>query len=220
MGCKRVLPSSDFYPALCRPNVRLVPDPIVRASANGVVTQDGREHHFDAIVLATGFHAAEAGAPFPIQGLDGRDLDAEWRERATAYLGTTISGFPNLYLMIGPNTGLGHSSMVYMIESQAKYVLGALRSLAARPGHALDLRAETQSAYNVALQARMARTVWNTGGCRSWYLTQSGINTTLWPDFTFVFRRRTRRFDPAVYNWLPLQDAGDQEHLVAGIAQP
>jgi cation diffusion facilitator CzcD-associated flavoprotein CzcO len=153
-------------------------------------------------VACTGFEAAEIGAPFPITGLDGRDLDREWRDGQSAYLGTSVSGFPNLFIMTGPNTALGHNSMVYMIEAQSHYVVDAIAQLAQRPGSALDVDAQAQRRYNEKLQSRLARTVWNTGGCRSWYLARNGQNTTLWPDFTFVFRYKLRRFDERPYRWL------------------
>ncbi len=202
IGCKRVLLSNDYYPALARGNVSLITDPIARINANGIVTADGVEHRFDAIIACTGFNAAEAGAPFPITGLDDRGLDETWREGANAYLGTTVSGFPNLFIMTGPNTALGHNSMIYMIESQARYVMDALVQLAQRPSQALDVQADVQRRYNLALQQRLAGTVWNTGGCSSWYRASSGLNTTLWPDFTFVFRSRLRHFDAVNYRWL------------------
>lgn len=202
VGCKRVLLASDFYPALCRPNVQLHTTAIARIDARGVVDADGQHIPLDVLVACTGFDAAEMGAPFPISGLDGRDLDQDWRDGQHAYLGTTVSGFPNLFVMTGPNTALGHNSMVYIIEAQTSYVVDAIAQLAQRPGTALDVDAQAQRRYNDALQAQLARTVWNTGGCRSWYLTRNGLNTTLWPDFTFVFRHKLRRFDPQPYRWL------------------
>lgn len=202
VGCKRVLLASDFYPALCRRNVALITTPIARIDASDVITADGVHHALDVLITCTGFEAAEACAPFPVAGRSGLDLDDAWRDGQNAYLGTTVSGFPNLFIMTGPNTALGHNSMVYMIEAQAHYVIDAIAHLAQRPGAALDIDAVAQRAYNSALQQRLARTVWNTGGCRSWYRTRDGLNTTLWPDFTFVFRHRLRRFDPAPYRWL------------------
>lgn len=202
VGCKRVLLASDFYPALCRSNVHLHTRAIERIDAQGVVAADGTHTALDVLVACTGFEAAEIGAPFPITGLDGRDLDHEWRDGQSAYLGTSVSGFPNLFIMTGPNTALGHNSMVYMIEAQSHYVLDAIAQLAQRPGSALDVDAQAQRRYNEELQTRLARTVWNTGGCRSWYLARNGLNTTLWPDFTFVFRYKLRRFDTRPYRWL------------------
>jgi hypothetical protein len=122
-----------------------------------------------------------------------------WNRGMSAYLGTTIAGFPNAFMLVGPNTGLGHSSMIYMIESQIAYVMDALRTIDRAGAAAVDVRREVQAAYNDELQQRLARTVWNAGGCRSWYLDASGRNTTLWPSFTFAFRERTRRFKPSDY---------------------
>jgi cation diffusion facilitator CzcD-associated flavoprotein CzcO len=202
MGCKRILLSNDYYPAVCRDNVQLVTDGITEVRERAIVTSDGKEHALDAIVLATGFQAAEAVAPYAVRGRGGRDLNEAWRDGAEAYLGTTVSGFPNYFLIVGPNTGLGHSSMVYMIESQIAYVMSALRAMRARHLRLVDVRADAQARYNESLHARLARTVWSTG-CASWYQTRTGKNTTLWPGFTFEFRLRTRRFDPADYELVP-----------------
>jgi cation diffusion facilitator CzcD-associated flavoprotein CzcO len=198
MGCKRIVPTNDYYPAVQRENVDVVTDPIQEVRPHAIVTRDGVERPVDVIVLATGFDAAEPCAPFEIHGRRGVRLDEAWRDGATAYLGTTVSGFPNLFLIVGPNTGLGHTSLVFMIESQVQYVVDAVRTMRARGWKAVDVRAETQAKYNDRLQARLARTVW-ASGCRSWYLTRSGRNTTLWPGFTFEYRLRTRRFDPRHY---------------------
>jgi len=199
MGCKRILLSNDYYPAVQRPNVEVVTDGIQEVRATGVETKDGRLREVDAIVLATGFQAAEATAPFDVTGLGGRDLNAVWRDGPEAYLGTSVAGFPNLFLIVGPNTGLGHSSMVFMIESQVEYILGAVKALRDRGLKFLDVRADAQQAFNSELAKKLARTVWATG-CSSWYQTRSGRNTTLWPGFTFEFRRRTAQFDVAAYD--------------------
>jgi cation diffusion facilitator CzcD-associated flavoprotein CzcO len=196
MGCKRILLANDFYPSLMRPQAQLITAPIVRATTRGLLTSDGVEHAVDAIIACTGFEAAEAGAPFPVIGLEGQELNTVWKEGAQAYLGTAVHGFPNLFLLVGPNTGLGHNSIIYMIESQVHYVCQALHQLG---NDVWQVRADVQAGYNISLQARLARTVWNTGGCKSWYRTASGLNTTLWPDFTFAFRRATRRFDLSAY---------------------
>ena len=135
-----------------------------------------------------------------VHGRKGQSLDAVWRDGAEAYLGTTVAGFPNLFLLIGPNTGLGHNSMVFMIESQIPYVLDAVKRMRARDLRLVDVRPDVQAAYNVELQRRLEGSVWNTGGCKSWYIDANGRNSTAWPDFTWRFWLRTRRFDPSEYD--------------------
>ncbi|PMS10716.1 flavin-containing monooxygenase [Trinickia caryophylli] len=193
LGCKRVLLSSDYYPALCQPNVELVTTRIREIVDEGVMTDDGRLHRVDAIVCGTGFQAGDAGAPFTVIGEQGADLDARWqRDGAQAYLGTAISGFPNFFMMLGPNTGLGHNSMIYMIESHIAYIAECLRTLARRGARTMTVTPAAQHAFNGRVQRASARSVWLTG-CRSWYLSKSGRNTQLWPGFTFCFRWLTRR---------------------------
>ncbi|HHO51742.1 MAG TPA: NAD(P)/FAD-dependent oxidoreductase [Deltaproteobacteria bacterium] len=193
MGCKRILLSDDYYPALASEHTALVTSPIEAIDVAGVCTADGVHHPLDALILCTGFHAAEQMAPFPIRGRAGRSLSEVWASGASAYLGTAVHGFPNLFLLVGPNTGLGHSSMIFVIESQVRFILGALDALRRRDLVWMDVRSGAQERFNRWLQRRMGRTVWQQGGCRSWYQTSDGRNTTLWPGFTFDFARRTRR---------------------------
>jgi cation diffusion facilitator CzcD-associated flavoprotein CzcO len=203
LGCKRILLSNDYYPALQRENVELVGSPIREVRPHSIVTSDGNERPIDALILATGFQAAEQAAPFAVHGRDGQSLDAVWQAAPEAYLGTTVAGFPNLFLIVGPNTGLGHSSMVFMIESQIAFIESALALMAAQRLKFVDVRPEEQASYNTELQARFPHTVWKTG-CVSWYQTRSGKNTTLWPGSTIEFRLRTRDFDPGPFELAPL----------------
>jgi cation diffusion facilitator CzcD-associated flavoprotein CzcO len=209
LGCKRILISSDYYATLQRKNVELVTDPVAEIRQHSIVTKDGRERAVDVLVYATGFETAEVKPPFAILGRRGRDLAEAWRDGIEAYLGTTITGFPNLFLLIGPNMGLGHSSMIFMMESQFTYVLDAVRTIRDGKLKYVDVRREVESRYNERLQKRLARTVWNTGGCTSWYLTSSGKNTTAWPGFTFEYRLRTRRFDAKNYETCVHEEAQD-----------
>ncbi len=199
IGCKRILPSNRWYPALAQDNVSLHTGGVERFTARGVVGgDDGVETEVDAIVFGTGFQVTEMPAADFIRGRDGRTLNEAWGGSPRAYLGTAIPGFPNLFFLLGPNTGLGHSSMVYMIESQIAYVLGALDVLRRNGASTLEVRPEVERAFNDALSRQLDGTVWNTG-CASWYLDDTGRNSTLWPDWTWRFRRRTARFDPADY---------------------
>jgi len=200
LGCKRILISSDYYPALCRDNVQVVTSPIQRVEPTAIVTRDGVRYPTDVIVYGTGFRAQDGLAPVRIVGEGGRTLDDAWADGMEAFLGTSIAGFPNFFTLAGPNTGLGHNSMVYMIESQIAYVLDALRQLRKRRARALDVLPDVQRAFNLDLRDRTKHTVWQTG-CRSWYLDENGRNTSLWPGFTFDFRRHTRRIDPSRYTW-------------------
>jgi len=134
-----------------------------------------------------------------VRGRGGKLLADAWGRSMSAYLGTTISGFPNAFMITGPNTALGHSSMIYMIESQVAYVMKALHAMDRRDATAIEVRPEAQRNYNDELQRKLAGTVWNSGGCKSWYLDASGRNTTLWPWFSFAFRARTRTFDASDY---------------------
>ena len=207
LGCKRVLRSNQWYPALQRDNVELVTDAIIEVGPHAVITADGRSRPVDAIVLATGFHVTDSPAAELIRGRDGHTLAAHWRRHGQqAYKGTSVAGFPNLFLLIGPNTGLGHTSMIYMIESQLNYLLDALRVIDQHQLATVEVRRPAQDAYNRRLHRRMARTVWTTGGCRSWYLDRHGHNTTLWPGFTFVFRWLTRRFTLDAYDSTARED--------------
>jgi cation diffusion facilitator CzcD-associated flavoprotein CzcO len=167
------------------------------------VTADGREREVDTIVLATGFHPTDPPIARRLRRADGRTLSEVWQGSPQAYLGTTVAGFPNMFLLYGPNLNLGHSSIVYMLESQITYVMGALRAMRERDVGALEVRPEVQDAWNESLQERLAGTVWDTGGCSSWYLDANGRDSVMWPDFTFKFRRRARVFELGDYRLEP-----------------
>jgi cation diffusion facilitator CzcD-associated flavoprotein CzcO len=199
MGCKRILLSDDFYPALTQQNVELVTERIREVRPASIVTEDGVERPVDTIILATGFHATDMPLARCVYGRNGQALADAWRDGPRAYLGTTVAGFPNLFILIGPNTGLGHSSMIFMIESQLAYILDAFRRMEQRGALAVEVRPEAQTAFNEEMQRRMGKTVW-ASGCASWYLDAGGYNASLWPGFTWEYRRRTRRFDPASYH--------------------
>ncbi len=198
LGCKRVLLSNRWYPALTRPNVELVTDPIREIRGSTIVSADGTEREVDTIIFGTGFHVTDPPTTRLVRDRDGVLLSERAAEGAQAYLGATISGLPNFFKLIGPNTGLGHNSMVFMIESQLRYVMDALRVMDKQRIATFEVRPEAMAAYNAQIQARMPGTVWMSG-CASWYLDADGRNTTIWPDFTFRFRRRTRRFDTRAY---------------------
>ena len=206
MGCKRVVFSSDWYPALARPNVELVTDRIVRIVPDGVFTADGTARVADVIIYGTGFQATQFLAPMRVSGLDGRRLEEAWRDGAQAYLGISVSGFPNFFMLYGPNTNLGGNSIIYMLEGQVGYVLGALQALEAERLAWLDVRPEVQDAFNAWAQTASRTSVWESG-CHSWYTTASGRNTNNWPDHTFLYRYRVRRFDLAAYRVMPSQSA-------------
>jgi cation diffusion facilitator CzcD-associated flavoprotein CzcO len=201
IGCKRILISNDWYPMLARDHVDLVTDGIAEIREDAIVTADGTVRKVDAIVFATGFHVTDSPTFERIVGADGRSLAEVWDETGQqAYKGAAVAGFPNLLFVIGPNCGLGHSSMIYMIESHLNYLASALETIETRGITRFEVRADAQRAYNERLQRQMQRTIWQTGGCASWYLDKHGNNTTLWPNFTFVFRHQTRRFDVAAYD--------------------
>jgi cation diffusion facilitator CzcD-associated flavoprotein CzcO len=202
IGCKRILPSNKWYPALGQENVELVTDAVEEVRASSVVTADGTERPVDAIVFGTGFKVTDMPVAKLIRGRDGALMQDGWRGSPRAHLGTTIPGFPNLFMLLGPNTGLGHSSMVYMIESQLAYVLDALRVMDERGLETLEVRGDTEEHFNERVQEQLDGTVWNSG-CASWYLDDTGRNATLWPDWTWRYRRRTRSFDPADHRLRP-----------------
>ena len=191
IGCKRILISNDYYPTLTKPHVDLVTEKISEVREHSVVTADGVEHEVDAIVLGTGFHVVDAMDSLPIVGAGGRKLQDAWRDGVEAYYGMTVAGFPNLFLLVGPNTGLGHNSIVFMIEAQVRYVLRCLAMLRTAGGTLLDVRPEAQRAFNDSIQDRLRDTVWGTG-CDSWYLDAAGKNRTIWPGFTVSYWWRTR----------------------------
>ncbi|HKU36662.1 MAG TPA: NAD(P)/FAD-dependent oxidoreductase [Polyangiales bacterium] len=204
-GCKRVLLSNDYYPALQRENVELVTSGIERLSEAGIVSRDGVERPLDAVIYATGFQVGDfSAAPFDIYGSDGRDLREVWRDGAEAYLGASVAGFPNLFLITGPNTGLGHTSMTIIIEAHIQYIASALSTMRAEGLASVDVKREVQDRFNRRLHARMAKTIWTTGGCKSWYQTSAGKVVALWPGSTFDFRRRTEHFELAKYESVPL----------------
>ncbi len=198
-GCKRILISDDYYPAIQRPNVELVTEGIAEIRERSVVTSDGREIPADVLIYGTGFKATEGIVPVKIYGVDGKELNADaWSGGMAAYKGTTVAGFPNLFFIIGPNTGLGHNSMVFMMEAQYPYVLEAIEHLERTNARGLDVIPDIMNEFNDDLQERMKGTVW-ASGCSSWYQDASGKNVSLWPGFTFIYRRMMRRFDPTKY---------------------
>ena len=198
LGCKRIIYSNDFYPALVRPNVELVTEPIERFTAHGIVTTDGRERSIDTLVCATGFDIAHLMASVQVTGLHGRTLRDAWPEGPEAYHGITVSGFPNLFLMLGPNTATGHTSTLLYIEPEVAHAIACMQAVREGGHRWIDVRAEVQRAHNERLQARLAGSVWSQ--CRSWYRTDgTGRIVALFPGFTREYVRAVRKPDLADY---------------------
>lgn len=200
IGCKRVILSSDFYPALARDNVELIDAGIERIEPDAVVDSGGVRRPADVLILGTGFRATDPVPEGLVAGRDGIDLARAWRSGPEAWRGVALTGFPNFFMLMGPNTALGHNSVILMIEAQIGFILDALEYRRGHGAAVLEVEPEHQRRYNDWLQRRLAGTVWNTGGCSSWYLhPESGRNTTLWPGFTWQYRRMMRRFDPGAF---------------------
>ena len=201
-GCKRVLLSDDYWATFERENVELVTDQITEITADGIKTADGRLHRVDGIILATGFDLGLASAPFPITGLGGKSLDEAWRDGASAYKGITVNGFPNWFILMGPNTGPGHTSVLIYTEAQINHALQAIKTLKKQGIKYLDIKEEVQERYNTGIQKRMKNTAW-LSGCKSWYLSEDGINRTLYPGFATEYVLRTRTLKLSDYDVVP-----------------
>jgi cation diffusion facilitator CzcD-associated flavoprotein CzcO len=202
-GCKRILVSNDYLPSLDKPNVEVVTDGIAEIRERSVVDRRGVEREVDTIILGTGFHVTDLPIAERVRGRDGRTLAEHWDGTLRALRGTTVAGFPNLFFVLGPNTGLGHTSVVLMAEAQAGYIRQALEHMGRAGAAAIEPRREAQDAWNEQIQRKSAGTVWVNGGCNSWYIDRNGKNSTLWPDHTFRFFAAMKRFKPSEYRVAP-----------------
>jgi cation diffusion facilitator CzcD-associated flavoprotein CzcO len=217
MGCKRVLLSNDYWPALTKENVEVVTSGISRFTADGLLTADGVHYPIDVAILATGFHVTDAPIARLVRGREGRLLADAWTPSMSAYRGTTVAGFPNLFLLLGPNTGLGHTSVVLMIESQLHQVLAVLRHMRTHGITAIEPTAEAQRRWTEWVNRRLTGTVWQTG-CTSWYLDATGRNPTIWPGFATGFRLRMRTFRPADYQVVsPRSQPTERDRPLGGV---
>jgi cation diffusion facilitator CzcD-associated flavoprotein CzcO len=201
IGCKRLLLSDDYYPAMTQPNVSLVTAPIARINPRGVETADGVLHAADVLVLATGFRATDWLLAPAISGREGVSLAEAWQGSPKAYLGTSVAGFPNLFTLMGPNTGLGHSSVLLMVEAQIAHIGRLLAMMSSRGARTVEPRPEAQHRFVCWLDASLATTVWNAGGCSSWYLDKTGRNSSLWPFGVGKFRRLMARVRADAYRF-------------------
>jgi cation diffusion facilitator CzcD-associated flavoprotein CzcO len=195
MGCKRVLVMNDYYPALTRPNVSLVTGAVSEVRAGSIVGADGGERPLDVLIYATGFQVGHAPGAIEVRG---RGAGRLFEHDQDCYKGCAVAGFPNYFTVAGPNSGLGHNSMIYMIESSVNYVVEAIKTIRAQGLHSVEVRAEVQRDFVARVQRKLQGTVWNSG-CRSWYLDAGGRNYAAWPGFSFTYRWATRRFDSENY---------------------
>jgi cation diffusion facilitator CzcD-associated flavoprotein CzcO len=202
-GCKRILVSNDYLPSLENPNVELVTDGIAEVREHSIVDRNGVEREVDTIILGTGFHVTDLPIAERVRGRDGRTLAEHWDGTLTALRGTAVAGFPNLFFVLGPNTGLGHTSVVLMAEAQAGYIRQALEHVERAAVGAIEPSRDAQDAWNAEIQRKSAGTVWLNGGCHSWYIDRNGKNSTLWPDHTFRFFAAMKRFRPSEYRVVP-----------------
>jgi cation diffusion facilitator CzcD-associated flavoprotein CzcO len=187
-ACKRILLSNTYLRALDRPNVELIDQGVAEVRGRTLIASDGTEREVDTIILGTGFEVADVPIAHHVRGRDGRLLAEHWADGVQVHRATAIAGFPNFFLLLGPNTALGHNSAVYMVEAQAHYVMEVLRQLDSTGAAAVEPRIEAQRAWADEVQRGCANTVWMKGGCSSWYLDDQGNLTTLWPDQSFRFR--------------------------------
>src|SRR3990167_8712265 len=194
IGCKRVLISNDYYPALQKPNCKLITWPIATLCENGIRTAEGIEHQFDCIVFATGFDVCKNGSPLPVTGVNGRQLSEEWKRGAQAYKSISVAGYPNLFFTFGPNSGPGHNSALVYMESQIDYAVQGIKAILQRNLKLLDVKADVQQRYNQAIQQRLAKTNWNSG-CKSWYLSEDGFNSTMYPGFATQYANQMKHFN-------------------------
>lgn len=201
-GCKRMLMSNDYYPALQRDNCKLITWPIATISPNGIRTADAIEHEVDCILFATGFDVCKAGTPFSIKGLNGRELEKDWSHGAYAYKSVNVSGYPNLFFTFGPNSGAGHNSALAQMEAEIDYIVKAVGLIIERDLRSLDVRADRQNDYNDQIQRRLASTTWSSG-CKSWYLTDDGYNAIMYPGFTAQFLRQLSKIELEDYSMRP-----------------
>ncbi|GHP17203.1 putative monooxygenase [Rhodococcus sp. NKCM2511] len=201
-GCKRLLMTSDYYPALQKPNCTLVTWPIATLSPKGIRTVEGVEHQFDAIVFATGFDVSNTGTPIPITGRDSRVLADEWSAGAKAYKSIAVSGYPNMFFTFGPNSGPGHSSALVYMEAQIDYIVEAISLVVEGDLHSADVRQDVQDAYNEDMQRKLAKTTWNSG-CSSWYLTEDGFNATMFPGFATQYVNQLRGVEQGDFTMVP-----------------
>jgi cation diffusion facilitator CzcD-associated flavoprotein CzcO len=201
IGCKRILISNDFYRAVSRPDVELVTGGLTGLGPRSIRTADGGEHEVDVVVFGTGFRVTDLPIASRVHGRGGRSLAEVWNGSMHAHRGCAVPGFPNLFFLVGPNTGLGHSSQVFMIETQVEYVVKALEAARRHGADVVEVRAPAEERWNAQVQARMQRTVWATGGCSSWYVDPTGRISVLWPASTWRFRLALRRFDAGSYRF-------------------
>jgi cation diffusion facilitator CzcD-associated flavoprotein CzcO len=198
IGCKRIMLTDEWYPTLTKPNVELVTDPIEEVTATGIRTEDGIERPVDVLVMATGFQAHGFTAPMEVVGTGGRTLAEEWAEVPRAYLGVSVPGFPNMFLLYGPNTNGGTGSVIYTIEAGISHVIEALGELERSDARQIEVRRHTAEAFDRELRAALAGTVWHSG-CTSWYVDEKGNDPNQWPWLWSAYRRRTARLDPGAY---------------------
>jgi cation diffusion facilitator CzcD-associated flavoprotein CzcO len=191
VGCKRVVISDDYYPALLRENVSVETTGIKQITKSGIETQDGQVHEFDSIVYGTGFASTEFLAPLDVEGSQGVNLNDAWKDGAEAYLGITMPNFPNFFMLYGPNTNLGHNSIIFMIECQVNYVLSCLDKMEAQNATSMDLKPAAMAEFADFLKARMDTSVF-VKECNSWYKNEAGKVTNNWPEFTYVYQDATQ----------------------------
>jgi len=202
LGCKRVLQSNTYYPTFMRENVELVTNGTAEIVKDGVIDSAGVKHEADIIIYGTGFHVIDAFDYLDIKGKGGVDLAAQFREHGVeTYMGMTINGFPNLYFMLGPNTALGHNSVVFMIEQQTKFIVKMLDEMDKRGAVAAEATKQAQTDFNIEIQRLVEKGIWTQGGCTSWYLDSHGKNRTIWPKFTFQYWWETRKVNAPDFDW-------------------
>jgi len=209
IGCNRILMANDWYSSVDQAHVDLIADPITEVQGNTVHAEGGNSYEVDAIIFGTGFKATDFLAPIQITGRNGQSLNQAWQNGAEAYKGISVAGFPNLFMLYGPNTNLSHNSILYMLESQFSYILSCLKSLKQRGAACMDVIPERQTEFVDTLQSRLNKSVW-ASGCSSWYTTESGKNVANWYGFTFSFRRLTKRVNLADYNFTTLSSTGSR----------
>lgn len=203
IGCKRIILSDTLYPALCRDNVSLhdKTQGIKEITETGIITQDGENLELDLIVYSTGYDATDGVISYPVIGREKKQLGDFWQEYPRAYLGTSAPGFPNLFIVTGPNTGIGHTSAIVVIEAQMNYIISSIKSLSANDNKVIEVKADAENRYTQHIHKEMAKTVWKSGGCNSWYQSKSGHVIAMFPGFSFTYQRWTKNFRPADHDF-------------------